>query len=193
MKSRGEHAFIDRRGQPLSLRLQEVLRNLLPRIRSRFRSFGDELVVAEILEEAGSRIANQESQFGPVANLNAYAWTTVINVARSRMRRSSARLGRVTLGSVDGATALARLRSNAGTPEHIESNILLQELLAQLTDEEQAVCTWKRLGLSSREIARKQGTSVARVDTLFYRIKRKIRSAPPSARRVVSPNSAKDV
>jgi DNA-directed RNA polymerase specialized sigma24 family protein len=35
----------------------------------------------------------------------------------------------------------------------------------------------KQSGFSSREIAKEQGTSVARVDTLFYRIKRKSRDA----------------
>ena len=61
--------------------------------------------------------------------------------------------------------------------EEIEARILVQQLLAHLTADERSVCLWKQLGFSSREIAREQGTTVARVDTLFYRIKRKIRNA----------------
>jgi RNA polymerase sigma factor (sigma-70 family) len=182
MESSGEHAFVDQRGNPLDSRIQQVLKNMLPRIRNRFHSFGDELLVAEILEEAGSRIADQEKQSGPVENLNAYAWSTVLNVARSRMRRSSMRLVRETLGSASSEAVFGRLRSNLGTPEQIETNILLQELMARLTPEERAVCTWKQLGFSSREIAQELGTSIASVDTMFYRIKRKLRSALESPR-----------
>jgi RNA polymerase sigma factor (sigma-70 family) len=183
MKSWGTHTFVDQSGNPLVARLQRVLREMLPRVRNRFRTLGDELFVAEILEEAGTRIADHERQSGPVDNLKAYAWTTVLNVARSRMRHSSMRLVRETLPSEDSEAVLGRLRSNLGTLEEIETRILVQQVLTHLTADERLVCTWKQLGFSSREIAREQGTTVACVDTLFYRIKRKIRNAlqePPS-------------
>jgi DNA-directed RNA polymerase specialized sigma24 family protein len=69
------------------------------------------------------------------------------------------------------------MESRDGTPEQIEADILLDELLATLTAEERVLCMRKQSGFSSREIAKEQGTSVARVDTLFYRIKRKFRDA----------------
>lgn len=177
MESLGEHAFVDPRGNPLSARIQQVLRKILPQVQNRFRSLCDEVFVAEVLEEAGSRIADKEQQSGPVDNLSAYAWKTVTNVARSRMRHSSMRLVRGTLGSDGSEAAFGRLRSNMGTPEQIERTILFNQLMAQLTVEEREVVAWKRLGLSSREIAKEQSTSTARVDTLFYRIKRKLKSA----------------
>ena len=61
--------------------------------------------------------------------------------------------------------------------EQIEADILLEELLATLTAEERGLCMRKQSGFSSREIAKEQGTFVARVDTLFCRIKRKFRDA----------------
>jgi DNA-directed RNA polymerase specialized sigma24 family protein len=69
------------------------------------------------------------------------------------------------------------MRSSHGTPEQIESDILVEQLLARLTPEERMVCVWKELGFSSREIAKEQGTSVERVNTFFHRVKRKIRDA----------------
>jgi DNA-binding CsgD family transcriptional regulator len=45
-----------------------------------------------------------------------------------------------------------------------------------LTVQEQRLCEYKKLGFSSREIARKEGMSIISVNTHFYRIKRKIRA-----------------
>jgi RNA polymerase sigma factor (sigma-70 family) len=185
MESSGEHAFVDPSANPLSSRIQQVLKHMLPRMQTRFQSIGDELFVAEILEEAGSRIADKEQQSGPVDNLNGYAWRTVLNVARTRMRRSSMRLVRGTVGSDTSKAVFGRLRSKVGTPEQIETSILFQQLMAQLTEEERALCTWKQLGFSSREIAGEMGISVESVDSMFYRIKRKLRNT------LESPGSSK--
>ena len=177
MESLGTPALLDQGGNPLSARLQRALRDIFPRFRKRFPTLGDELLVTEVFEEAGRRIADHERASGPVDNLDAYAWVTVANVARSRMRHSSMRLARSTLGSDESQAVLDTLRSRHGTAEQVEADILIREVLAQLTAEERLLCARKRLGFSSREIAREQGTSVERVDTLFYRIKRKIWAA----------------
>lgn len=87
------------------------------------------------------------------------------------------RLVHATLSSDVASPALSRLRSQFGTAEQIETHILVEQLMARLTPEERSVCIWKQLGFSSRQIAEEQGTTVACVDTLFYRIKRKVRSA----------------
>ena len=155
--------------------LQEVLRDILPRLHSRVPALGNDLLVTEVLEEAGRRIAAQEAKSGLVSNLPAYAWRTVLNVLRSRLRRAPMRLERATLGSEASDTVLRTLTTSVGTPEQIEADILVQEVLAQLTDEDKALCNWKRLGFSSREIARARGISVANVNTQFYRLKRRIR------------------
>jgi len=177
MESSGPRALLDSGGSLLSARIQRVLRDILPRFRHRFPALGDELLVTEVLEEAGRRIAEHERGGGQVENLDAYAWVTVLNVARSRLRRSSMRLARATLGSDEGQAILGTLRSSRGTPEQIEADILLKEVFALLTPEEQWLCNRKQLGCSSREIAGERGTSVARVNILFYRIKRKIRAS----------------
>jgi DNA-directed RNA polymerase specialized sigma24 family protein len=177
MEPLATQALLDDAGHPLSPRLQRVLGDIAPRFRHRFPALSDELLVTEVLEEAGRRIADHERASGPVDNLDAYAWVTVLNGARSRMRHSSMRLVRSTLGSQESQAAFGRLRSTHGAPEQIEADILVQQVLAQLTTEERWLCVRKQWGFSSREIAREQGTSVARVNTLFYRVKRKIRNA----------------
>jgi RNA polymerase sigma factor (sigma-70 family) len=177
MESVGKQTLLDADGLPLDPRIAGVLCELLPRFRNRFLTLADEVLVSEIFEEAGQSIRDCEAASGPVNNLKAYAWTTVVNVARSRLRHSSMRMARATLDSRASQAVLGTMKSHDGTAEQIEADILLEELLATLTAEERALCMRKQSGFSSREIAKEQGTSVARVDTLFYRIKRKFRDA----------------
>ena len=66
-------------------------------------------------------------------------------------------------------------RSPTGSPEQIEQDILLRELMTQLTPDESVVFTLKKAGYSSEEIARRRGSSVGAVDVLYTRVKRKIR------------------
>lgn len=168
-------ALLDETGQPLSSHVQHALRALAPRLQRQFPSLKDEVVITEVLEEAGRKIRHHEEQAGPVEKLHAYAWVTVRSVATSRMRRSSMRIARATLEPEESEIVLGSLRSGAGTAEQIETDILLSEMLDQLTPEEKMICGWKRLGFSSREIAKEQGTSIERVNTFFFRLKRKIR------------------
>jgi DNA-directed RNA polymerase specialized sigma24 family protein len=177
LASVGTHVLLDDAGNPLSRRLQQVLGAIPPRLRKRSPAFGDDLLVTDVLEEAGRRIAAHERASGPVADLDAYAWVTVVNVARSRMRHPSMRVASSMLGSEESQAVLGTLPSTQGSPEQIEADILVREVLAQLSPEERWLCSLKQEGLSSREIAREWSTSITRVNILFYRAKRKIRDA----------------
>ena len=53
----------------------------------------------------------------------------------------------------------------------------LREVLGKLSKEERLVCIWKRAGFSSRDIAKFNGKSVASVDRLFARARRKLHDA----------------
>ena len=176
MESAGTQTLLDKAGQPLNARVQRALHNVLPQLQKRFPSLADNLYVVEILEEAGRRIEDHERASGLVNNLDAFAWVTVQNVAKSKWQRSSTRLIRSTLPAQESQAVLEALPSQIGGADQIESDILFEEILAQLTLEEQLVCAGKKWGFSSREIAREQGMSVASVNSLFYRIKRKIRA-----------------
>lgn len=53
----------------------------------------------------------------------------------------------------------------------------LREALAKLSKQERLVCIWKRAGFSSRDIAKFNGQSVASVNRVFARARRKLRDA----------------
>ena len=173
----GKRTLLDANGNPLSPRIQRVLRDLYPRFRNRFFTLSDEVLVIEILEEAGRHITDGEAATGPADNLEAFAWTTLSNVATSRLRQPSVRLSLATLGSDASEVALERMTSRDGTPEQIEAQIQFHELMAKLTAQERVLIARKQSGCSSREIANELGTSPANVDVLFYRIKQKCRDA----------------
>ena len=175
MKNLGKFALLDENGQPLSSHIDRVLRDLAPRLQREFAVLKDEVTIIEVLEEAGRKIINHERQFGPIDRLHGYAWTVVDRIATSKMRRGSMRIARATLEAEDSQAALDRLQSRIGTAEQIEADIVLRQLYERMTLEEQLFCTWKRLGRSSREIAREQGTSIERVNTFFHRLKHKVR------------------
>ncbi len=175
MPSLSKLGLLDENGHPLSDRLDQVLCRLAPRLRRQFPALNDEVVVAEVLEEAGRRIAEQEKRCGVIEKLHGYAWVTIRHVAISRMRRTSIRLAQNTVESEASQVALSSVASTHGSPEEIERDILLQEILAQLTPEERLICIWKKAGFSSKEIAKHRRSSAAAVDTIFCRVKQKIR------------------
>jgi len=79
--------------------------------------------------------------------------------------------------SQDAQALLGGAPATYGTPEEIERNILLREVLATLTEEERLICILKKAGFSSQEIADRRGSSAAAVDTLLSRIKQKVRES----------------
>jgi len=167
--------LLDETGKPFSTRIERVLHDLLPRLRRQFPALNDEVCISEVLEEAGRRIADHESRSGPIEKLHGYAWVAVRSVALSRMRLSSTRLARATLGSEQSQTVLSSVPSLAGSPKHIENDVLLREALTHLNSDERLICVWKKAGFSSKEIAKYRGGSVEAIDTLFSRAKQKIR------------------
>jgi DNA-directed RNA polymerase specialized sigma24 family protein len=63
---------------------------------------------------------------------------------------------------------------NRRPPEH-EQDESFTGALNNLTSEERCVCEWRRLGFSSRQIARHQEKSVAAVNALYRQAVAKIR------------------
>jgi DNA-directed RNA polymerase specialized sigma24 family protein len=136
----------------------------------------DEVMLAEVMEEAGRRIRAREERGGAVERLHGYAWVTIRSVATSRMRLGSAKLKQRTLNGDASSIALSSAASRRGSANEVEQTILLRELLATLSREERLICLWKKAGFSSQEIAAHQGRSVEAVDTMFSRAKQKIRN-----------------
>jgi RNA polymerase sigma factor (sigma-70 family) len=177
MESVDKFGLLGADGRPLSERIAHVLQYLVPKLRRTFPTLGDEVQLTEILEEAGRRIADHEARCGAIEKLHGYAWVTIRSVATSRVRRSSAKLAQATVGLDESRKILSTLTAESGSAEQIEREILVREVLAGLTADEQLVCIWKKAGFSSREIAEYRGTSVGAVDVVFCRAKDKIRKA----------------
>jgi RNA polymerase sigma factor (sigma-70 family) len=180
MESVAKDTLLDADGRPLDPRIQAVLRGLVPRFQRRFLTLRDELLVTEIFEEAGLRITEHKAAFDSAENPRAYAFKILCTVALVRLRHPSMRLEQATFGSDAGQSVIESQPSRHGTPEQVEASILLQEYLAPLTDQERELCMWKEAGYTSRQIARKLGTSPGYVDNLFYRIKGKCQEAAAS-------------
>jgi RNA polymerase sigma factor (sigma-70 family) len=167
--------FVDERGQPLGSRIESVLLRLLPRFQRQYPAFRDDWALTEVFEEAGRKIADRERRLGPIEKLHGYAWVTLRSVATSWLRRGTSRMASQTLPPEESASVLANVPSAFGSAEQVEQDVLLKEILAQLSPEERLVCIWKKAGFSSQEIAKLRGSTPIAVDTLFSRAKDKIR------------------
>lgn len=167
--------ILDGTGQPFDTRIERVLSELVPKFRRQFPALNDEIVVTDVLEEAGRRIADREMRSGPIENLHGYAWVTLRSVAMSHMRCSSARLATATLEPKQSRAILSIVPSTIGTAQRIEEDVLFREVLTHLTPEERLVFVWKKAGFSSKEIATRRGVSVGAIDTLSCRARQRIR------------------
>ena len=166
-----KHAFLDSDGSPLEPRIQRVLRVLRLRFGSRLSRIDGDVFVTEVFEDAGRRIVAHEAEHGRVEDLEAFAWTVVLNVARSRLARSSMRVIGATLDHEASDAVLRALHARDGTREQIENDILVQQILARMTPEERDLYWRKAWGHSVRDIARACGKSEGHVNTLVYRMR----------------------
>ena len=114
MESPTRTHFLDEAGNPLPDRIQSVLDELLPRLRRKFSTIRDEVVLTEIMEQAGQKLLNREARDGRIDQLAGFAWVTVYRVAISQLRRSPYLLEQPTTESTD--RALSRLRARAVEP-----------------------------------------------------------------------------
>jgi RNA polymerase sigma factor (sigma-70 family) len=169
------HRLLDRSGHPISEHIEGVLAHLVPRCQRQFPALRDDFALTEVLEEAGRRIARREQRSGPIEKLHGYAWVTLRSVATSWMRRGSSRLGQKTQSLDEERAAIIAAPAQSSTPEQIEREVLLREVLTQLTPDERLVCASKLAGFTSEEIAQHRGSSIGAVDTLFSRARQKIR------------------
>ena len=91
----------------------------------------DEVVLTEIMEQAGQKLLNREARGGPIDQLYGFAWVTVYRVAISRLRRSPYLLEQPTTDSAE--RALSRLTSDQSSPASIERGVLASQVLDRLS------------------------------------------------------------
>jgi len=135
----------------------------------------DDVVYTEILEHAGQLILKYESIHGAIKRLYGFAWVVVRNVAVSRLRRGPHLLEQPVAGSTEAEVALAQLTTEHGSPERIENGILVRQALSQISDRERKIAILKKVGFSTKEIAKALDMSVSAVDTTYARLLEKLR------------------
>jgi RNA polymerase sigma factor (sigma-70 family) len=167
--------LVDERGAPIEPRVERVLKQMCGKLRRQFPACRDDLIAADILEEAARRLLRRERRSGPIANLHGYAWVTVRSVMASRLRRGDARLRARTVGTRNIDALLSVRAATRHTAADLERRVLLRQVLAVLTSDERRVCRMKAAGYSTGEIARFVGRSHGSVDTFYSRAKAKAR------------------
>ena len=168
--------LLDESGKPIDRRIVATLRKLLSRFRRQFPTIRDEVEVIEVFEQAGQGMARHERESGILDKPFGYAWTALQTIAISRLRGRSIEFHRSRAEARSSSEIVAHLRACDGTPEQIERQVLLKELRAQLTPDEEFVYANKLAGYSSEEIGRLRGSSAAAVDVLLSRLRKKLRA-----------------
>ena len=124
--------LLDSNGKPLGDRIERVLAGLLPKLRRRFPNLQDEVAITEVMEEAGRRIANREERGGPIERLHGYAWVTVRSVATvTHATPADAAHSAARWHPEASQEHIALAPAQYGSPEQIERDILLREVLAE--------------------------------------------------------------
>ena len=117
--------LVNGRGDPVAPRIEIALTRLLPHFQRRYPALRDDLVRAEVVDEAARRIAERERRSGPVNNIHTYAWSALRHSIATWFRRESQSGHR---GSVVARTQRGGARNAGGVgrhPEQIEQEILL--------------------------------------------------------------------
>jgi DNA-directed RNA polymerase specialized sigma24 family protein len=167
--------LLDENGQPLDARIQSALHRLLPRFQLAFPVLRDEAVIAGLFEDAGRRIVEAERRLGrPMDKLHGYAWVTLRSVAFSHLRSARGQLDQATLGPAESTVVLAAAPAWSGTSNEIEGRILLAEILATLTLDEQRLLLMKKAGFPSRDIGARLRKSPKAVDMMYSRLRSRI-------------------
>jgi DNA-directed RNA polymerase specialized sigma24 family protein len=168
--------LLDENGKPMDGRIVATLRKLVSRFRRQFPTIRDEVEIIEVFEQAGRGMAKHERESGLLEKPYGYAWTALQTIAISKLRGGSIEFHRDRAETRDGSELVSRLRALDGTPEQVERTVLLCELRAQLTPDEELVFASKIAGYSSQEIARLRGSSAGAVDVVVTRLRQKLRA-----------------
>ncbi len=168
--------LLDEHGRPVDERTLGVLEKLQGKFRRHFRRIQDESVITTIFEKAAAMMARRERASGPLERPYGYAWRALQSIAISNLRGTSIELRRRQAQTHDGRDIVRRLEAMDGTPQQIERDILMKELMAQMTPDEVFVFAHKMAGHTSAAIAAKLGCAPSTVDVTIWRIRQKLRA-----------------
>lgn len=168
--------LLDESGKPVDDRIQGIFERLVHKFRQHFPRILDEVDVLHIFEKSARKFMQHEREVGPLEKPHGYAWATLRTVAISKARGGSIEGHRIRAESSAALDLVASLPAPDGTPEQLDNQVLLDELRAQLTEDEELVFAGKLGGYSSRRIAEWRGSSPEAVDIVFSRIRKKLRA-----------------
>src|SRR5438067_1901772 len=168
--------LLDEDGKPIDGRITATLSRLVSKFRRQFPTIRDEVEIQELFERVAQRMATRERASGTLERPSGYAWASLQRIAISKLRGGSIEFHRRRIEAYSGGDIVSRLQTLHGTPEQIERDVLLGEVRAQLTPDEELVCASKLAGYSSEEIGRLRGSSAGAVDVVVTRLKQKLRA-----------------
>jgi RNA polymerase sigma factor (sigma-70 family) len=168
--------LVDARGCRFAPRIEQSLLGLHGRLRRQFPQLREEVVLTEVLEEAGRRIVRHEERRGELRSLHGFAWVVARSIALSYTRRQSQKIADLTSVGMCGDICLATVAASSSTAADIERAVLRSELLNLLSERDREVFEMKEAGFSTAEIALRQGRSRTAVDTSYCRAKARLRA-----------------
>ncbi len=168
-------SLVDASGQPFDDRLHDALITVAPRLQREFLALADASVLSEVLEETGNRLAAREGRKGAVRELKTYAYVVARRIANLRTRLDQWELRTSSLNGETVTNGQAVSANGWGTLEDIEDTILAKELAARLPEALRREYALRYMGLSTDEIAVREGTSTVNVESRWRQVKRKLR------------------
>ncbi len=168
-------SLVDASGRPFDDRLHDALITLAPRLQRDFPALADMCVLSEVLEETGNRLAMREERKGAVTDLHPYAYVVGRRVAALRAHLDQWDLRTVPLNGETVSDGQVISTNGWGTPEDIEDTILANQLAARLSGALRREYAFRYMGLSTDEIAVREGTATVNVESRWRQVKRKLR------------------
>lgn len=165
--------LVDASGNPLDERFQRVARRLERHFFNALPEVGDEAVVCNCVEQTALKVHAHEQKYGRVQDLSSYFLRVYSNVVSSLLRgRYHTKYESV---APDQKLEIQAGPSRAGSPEAIERQILIDEILRNLDEKKRMMLLLDGIGYSARDIAKRCKTSEGNVYTTLHRAREEAR------------------
>lgn len=161
-------------GQGNMQALAELVRRYQDRmLHLAFRTLGDRHMAEDIVQEAFLRVHRAAARYRPDARFGTWFYRIVVNLCMDELRKRQGQSAGLAGYPVPGP-------SNQDDPAYpqqvLELQVAVQKALGTLNDRERvAVILHRYDGLSHRQIAELNETSVSAVESMLFRTYRKLR------------------
>lgn len=153
----------DRNGRAIERGLRDAIVSAVRKLKRRFQLLQDPHMAYDIAHEAAEKLSGRIADSGRPRNVSPYAYITVRNLVLSCARRQRRIVG------------LEEAQEQVVLPQ-AEANILVREVLDQLSAQERQIIVLTYQGLKSAEIAAVVHTTVSNVDSIRSRVRARLRA-----------------